>query len=309
VLALECVSPADGRQFLALGEDGGNIALWDLSSRECVGSLVGHMGPVHCLASFSGSDGAPLLASGSRDKTIILWDVVTHTQFGTLSGHTNWVIALAVFSNASTGYECLASGSYDGTIVLWDPRKYCALATLRGHEDGVYSLCVCRDSSGADILASSGVDDLVRIWDLATHQTLFTLSGHESSVSSLSFFTNADRVPMLVSSGCKALRVWDLQSRVSVAIVHGASWSWSMACVAGIDGRVLAFCTGGRGDDAAVRLYDLSTGESAIELPILFTSASLAFVDQASGLPFLAISAKDLSWHNTIELFCPRGDS
>jgi WD40 repeat protein len=298
VCALERVSLADGRQVLASGGSRGTIALWDLATRECVGTLVGHSHAVSCLASFPGSDGAALLASGSDDQTIVVWDVVTRTQLATLSGHADCVTALAVFSNASTGYECLASGSQDdtimsgdGTIVLWDPREYCALATLRGHKSPVRSLCVCRNSSGTDLLASGGDDNLIRFWDLSTHQALFTLAGHENAGWRLSFFTNEDGVPMLVSSCFDlTLRVWDLKSRVSGASVHVSTTPEALVCVAGANGRVLACCTGGFGPSAAVRLYDLSTGESAIEFPLLNAAACIAFVDQASGVPYLAAS-------------------
>jgi WD domain, G-beta repeat len=306
VRALECVSPADGRQLLAIGR-GGDIDLCVLASRECVGTLVGHASTVYSLACFSGGDGAELLASGSWDKTIIVWDVVTRTQLATLSGHKSWVMALAVYSNPSTSYECLASGSRDGTIVLWDPREYCALATLCGHDAPVYSLCVCRNSSGADILASGGSDKVIR--DLTTHETLFTLAGHGHAVSSLSVFTNADALPMLVSGcslGDETLRVWDLESRVSVASVQTTMQLRSLVCVAGADGRVLACCSGGRGDDGALQLYDLSTGESAIELPLLNAAACVAFVDQASGVPYLATSASDRNGSIIIELICAR---
>jgi WD40 repeat protein len=242
------------------------------------------------------------------NKTIILWDVVTHNQLATLSGHADWVYALAVFSNASTGYECLASGSEDGTIILWDPRKYCALATLCGHDGSVCSLCVCRNSSGADILASGGADKMIRVWELTTHETVFTLAGHEGSVSSLSCFTNADGVLMLVS-GCslddQTLRVWDLESRVSVATVQRAMPTRSLVCVAGADGRVLAVCTGGHGD-AAVRAHDLFTGESAIELSVSGAKVCVAFVDRASGVPYLAASGWDSNGSKFIELICAR---
>jgi WD domain, G-beta repeat len=293
VRALECVSLADGRQLLASGCDGGDIALWDLASRECVGTLVGHASRVSSLACFSGGDGTALLASGSWDKTIILWDAVTRTQLAKLSGHASLVNALAVFSNASTGYECLASGSQDGTIVLWDPREYCALATLRGHDGPVWSLCVCRSSSGTDVLASGGSDKVIRVWDLTTHETLFTLLAHGGVVDCLSCFTNADGVPMLVSGAAdKTLRVWDLKSRVAVATVQAAIMPMgSLVCVAGVDGRVLAASIT---HEAAVRLYDLSTGGSAIALPVSAGSDCIAFVDRASGRPFLATSGRDL---------------
>jgi hypothetical protein len=41
----------------------------------------------------------------------------------------------------------------------------------------------------------------------------------------------------------------------------------SLVCVAGADGRVLSVCTGGLDEDA-VRFYDLSTGESAVEVAV-----------------------------------------
>jgi WD40 repeat protein len=273
---------------------------------ECSATLSGHMKAVTCLASFSGSDGAPLLASGSRDEKIIVWDVVTHNQLATLSGHTDCVMALAVFSSALTGYQCLASGCYDGTIMLWDPREYRTLATLCGHEDAVWSLCVWRDSFGADRLASGSYDMLIRVWDLSTHRILFTLVGHEGPVRCLSFFSNADTVPMLASADFTdhTLRVWDLESRVAVARVHGSASTESLICIAGVDGRVLAACTSGEDVDRAVRLYDLSTGRPVVQVPLDAARACLSFVDRASGVPYLAVSGEDTSDNAVIHLIC-----
>jgi WD domain, G-beta repeat len=291
---LECVSLADGRQYLASGgRTSATVDLWDLAKRECLATLVGHEDDVYCLASLTGRDGAPLLASGSVDTTIILWDVVTHHRLATLAGHTDAVVVVAVFWNASTGYQCLASGSLDGTIMLWDPRKYFPLASLHGHNGAVCSLSVWRNTDSTAMLASGGDDDIIRVWDLTTHQTLFSLAGHTGSIRCLSCFTNADGVPMLVS-GCfhsDQLWVWDLESRVAVAAIQGASPTRSLVCVAGVDGRVLAACTTGNArDDGALRLYDLSTGVSAEKLKLLWASTCIAFVDEHSGISYLAVS-------------------
>jgi hypothetical protein len=69
---------------------------------------------------------------------------------------------------------------------------------------------------------------------------------------------------------------------------------------------VLAFCTSDDEVAGAVRAYDLFTGESAIELSVSDATVCLAFVDQASGVPYLAAAGMDSTLSGIIELICAR---
>ena len=89
-------------QTLALGNSGGTIQLWDLSSAKVRATLTGHTSPVwsvayspdgQALASGSGAtirlatpDGK-ISGSGSGGPTIKLWDVPAGKERATLQGH------------------------------------------------------------------------------------------------------------------------------------------------------------------------------------------------------------------------------
>jgi hypothetical protein len=53
-------------------------------------------------------------------------------------------------------------------------------------------------------------------------------------------------------------------------------------------------------------VHDLFTGESAIEIPLRDASACLAFIDQASGAPYLAASGVDGNSYGCVKLICAR---
>jgi WD40 repeat protein len=102
--------------LLASASDDQTIRLWDMNTRQEVGSLAGHRGSINSL-SFSG-DGQRL-ASGSSDGTIIVWDPRSKVQLGTLRGHTGPVLK-AVFGPTT---KWLASTSSDNSTILWSLEK------------------------------------------------------------------------------------------------------------------------------------------------------------------------------------------
>lgn len=73
----------DGKILTSASFDG-TITLWDVATRQKLGSLKGHTNWVQSLA-FS-RDGETL-ASGSADGSIILWDTATHQLIQRLSGN------------------------------------------------------------------------------------------------------------------------------------------------------------------------------------------------------------------------------
>ena len=79
-------SPDGALLASAGGWDDLTVELWDVATREPVGSLEGHTSRITTVA-FS-PDGA-IVASGSGDRTVILWDVEMREQIGTLEGHAS----------------------------------------------------------------------------------------------------------------------------------------------------------------------------------------------------------------------------
>src|SRR5215472_889664 len=67
----------DGRLLLAVGEENGNVRIWDPGTRELLRSLTGHNDAVYTVDWGHDRDGRPLLATGSNDGTARIWDPQT----------------------------------------------------------------------------------------------------------------------------------------------------------------------------------------------------------------------------------------
>ncbi|KAL6800148.1 hypothetical protein J3E68DRAFT_435555 [Trichoderma sp. SZMC 28012] len=61
---------SDDSKFLAFGQSGGNINIWDLEEKVMVQSYIGHVDPVSSIAF---SRDTRLLVSGSMDRTVKVW--------------------------------------------------------------------------------------------------------------------------------------------------------------------------------------------------------------------------------------------
>mmetsp|Transcript_13198 Transcript_13198/g.39721 ORF Transcript_13198/g.39721 Transcript_13198/m.39721 type:complete len:612 (-) Transcript_13198:116-1951(-) len=149
-------------------------AIADLSSHtfKCVGTFVGHQGPVWALAVHG-----DLLFSGSSDETIKVWDTRTSAAFRvkrTLQGHRGIVHALATYDHV------LYSGSHDCTINVWSIGDDFELQeTLTGHDNPVCCLAVANGT------LFSGSLKIVNIWDLDTLQLIGSVGGFNHWVRAL----------------------------------------------------------------------------------------------------------------------------
>ncbi|CAG8533752.1 10932_t:CDS:2 [Paraglomus occultum] len=139
--------------------DDTSIRIWDLETRTCVRTLVGHVQSVQCIQL------APALAFSNRSST-----PVQHTP--SAANHSNDDCPEA------DSYPVLVSGSLDNTIKVWDIQTGVCLRTQSEHTEGVWSLAVdkLRIVSGAH-------DKTAKIWDKDTGECLHTLTGHEGPVT------------------------------------------------------------------------------------------------------------------------------
>ena len=156
---------------LASGYEDGTVKLWDVGTRELIGTLEGHANEAFSVA-FS-PDGT-MLASGYGDGTVKLWDAGTREMIGTLEGHTEGVTSVAFLQDGTI----LASGSWDWTVRLWDVATRTETATLEG-----ISFAVSPD--GATLAVATGL--AVRLLDVVTRSELAVLGGHTDLVNSMVF--------------------------------------------------------------------------------------------------------------------------
>ena len=67
--------------FIASGSEDGNIALWDVPSKNILQQLEGHEGVVLGLDTLLGKD---LLVSGGLDRTVRIWQAEEEEEYQTM---------------------------------------------------------------------------------------------------------------------------------------------------------------------------------------------------------------------------------
>ena len=88
------------------------MILWDVETRNRIGTLEGHNGAVN---SVSFAAGGALLASGDRNGSVILWDVLAGEKITTF-GYPGEVLSVSF----SAGGALLGAGGRDGGVSLWE---------------------------------------------------------------------------------------------------------------------------------------------------------------------------------------------
>ena len=159
---------------------------------KCIGTFVGHQGPVWCLC-VKGDH----LFSGSSDKSIKIWDTTTnYTCVRTLEAHTGIVLALCVSGNR------LYSGSQDTNIIVWAiDNDFEIVKTIPAHDNPVCTLVAARN------MLFSGSLKVIKVWDTQTNELKQTISGLNHWVRAL--VANQD---YLFSGSYQTVKIWNLEN-------------------------------------------------------------------------------------------------
>jgi WD40 repeat protein len=175
--------------LLACGGGDGVVELWNVRTRQQVGSFAGHKDWVLALA-FS-PDGS-LLASGSRDGTTVLWDVKTGSQKAVFRGQKRRsddsafpVNGVAFSPDGST----VATAGDDMTVQLWNTGTEGNMTILSpGHQD-VNAVAYSPDGN---LLAAGASDGTVKVWDAKRQKEIATFRVLRlSSIRALRFAPNS----------------------------------------------------------------------------------------------------------------------
>jgi len=145
------VPDVGAEQFYTASADK-SLKIWDLKSRRCMETLLGHVDVVTSLDLLV--KGRPL--SGGADKSVRFWkvDKGTHLMF---TRHTYAVDTVCVLDN-----EQFASGGQDGNIMMWSGASKKPVATTSlGEGRWVSSLAAMKR---ANVLFSGSVDGTLRTW-------------------------------------------------------------------------------------------------------------------------------------------------
>lgn len=170
----------DGRQ-IAVGSSDPTIRILDAANGQTTKELNGHKEGVLSVR-FSPTDGRQLL-SGSLDNTARLWDVVKAEMIQELQGH-NWWVWAADFSPDATR---IVTAGQDGKAILWKKQgtgsgeqganreirnsspssqppapRYSQGIEFIGHEGPVFT---ARFSPDGKLIATGGYDKMVMVWN------------------------------------------------------------------------------------------------------------------------------------------------
>jgi WD40 repeat protein len=144
----------DGRKLAVAAEDR-SIVLWELTTGEMIGRLLGHTDRIPALAWHP--DGRRLVSAG-WDTTARVWDAEANLPLILLNSHAAQVHALA-FSPDGKRLACADSAP---AVHLWDMAAYQTLAVQRDHPREVRSLAFSPDGQ---CLASGGAGRVIYVWN------------------------------------------------------------------------------------------------------------------------------------------------
>eukprot|EP00656_Telonema_subtile_P053530 TRINITY_DN7783_c0_g2_i2.p1 TRINITY_DN7783_c0_g2~~TRINITY_DN7783_c0_g2_i2.p1 ORF type:complete len:555 (-),score=86.87 TRINITY_DN7783_c0_g2_i2:238-1902(-) len=162
-IPLSCVSVYES--MAAVGNEDGEVTLWDLSSRTEMHKKQCHLSSVVECVQLSGE----CYFTGSADYTAQVWDLPTSSCQQQLKGHTGSVKCLR--AQLEKDWGALATGSMDGTVKLWDTRQSGCLRTWQVDSSGVTGLVF--DDSRVFTTDNRGT---IKVWDLKAGSVITSLN-------------------------------------------------------------------------------------------------------------------------------------
>lgn len=154
-------------RYLAVGDSGNRIFLWDLRSTEEPRVFTGKKSCgffTHCnVDSVAFSPDETRLAAAMVDDTVIVWDRETKRQLYSLD--TTWSDFwggdhIAALSFSYDG-RVLATGDDDGKLTLWDGATGRRLQEIAAHESGISALAYSKDGRW---LVTASRDGTSKVW-------------------------------------------------------------------------------------------------------------------------------------------------
>ncbi len=245
---------------IGLGENNGEILVWNVEGGSISSRLTGPVGTIKCME-FS-PDGKTLATAG-ENLEIWLWDVQpeTLTEWARLKGHTDQVTALAFAADGTT----LASGTADRTVLLWkfpsstsrDATKIFSRVLSDEFSSEITSLRFFEN--GASLLCST--KETTQLWTTKTLKSTLSVPGSIAVYS-------ADFSRFACGGGLKSkteVRIYTSESGREIARLTGGHQDTISAMTFTPDGKHIL--TAGR--DYSVKCWNVDLGEQVFGLSTL----------------------------------------
>lgn len=226
---------------LATGSYDGTIKIWDMHTRDCLGTLH----PTQHIQSISFSPTGDRLVCGSWEGKIVLWDVSTHARIQEVST-TSQVLSVSFSADGSV----IATGGREA-VDIWDSNLEKRIWRCQENLGEVWS--VAFDSQGYYLAAGS---ERIYLWEVGSYRCCHILSGHTLPVSTLAFHPGGQ----LLVSGSEdgTICFWDIQKgECQKTILAHQGWVWSLVFSLDEENDLLASV----GDDQTLKVWDTLTGQ------------------------------------------------
>jgi len=237
---------------LAAGCESGDVVLWEVTGRQELRRLQGHIGPVWSVAVSPGSN---RVATGGKDKTVRLWDPATGDSLATLRGHTDEVYSVTFSPDGGT----LAVTCKDMSLTLWDLATQ-EQRTIQDRQDKPWNRDIMPVLSAAfspdgKVLATGGWDGTAQLWDVSAGSKGNTLGQRWVDEGTWSVTFSPISAIFAIAKLDKTLELWDPTTKTLNTTLSGHTGPvWCLAFSP--DERLIASGS----TDTTVRLWDVDLG-------------------------------------------------
>jgi cell division cycle 20, cofactor of APC complex len=216
--------------YLSIGQDDGDVQIWDCEAGTKLRSMPGHESRVAVLAWDK-----HILSSGSRDTTIFNHDVRERQhKVAELRGHSGEVCGLEWRHDGAQ----LASGGNDNLVNIWDARSSIPKFQKSNHRAAVKAIAWCPWQTNLLATGGGSSDKHIHFWNGTTGARLNSIDSG-SQVTSLRWSTAYKEIVSSHGFPDNHLAVWHYPSLVKQVDIP-AHESRVLHSTLSPDGQVLA---------------------------------------------------------------------
>jgi serine/threonine protein kinase len=229
-------------QYLISGDDGGTVAVWNLTMpQQPIGTYCNN-NPIYALAI---SPDCAYIASGDKNRRVQLRRRESlHNSLRELTEDAGLVHTVKF----SPDGQILASGGADRRIRLWNPNTGKIISTLNEQQESIMAI---QFMPNGKILVSAGADRSIRFWDVEHKQLLKTIQAHEQPINALAISQDGQ----LIISGSSDKTVQIRQLGTSNPHILTGHQDGVQAVAISPDGKTIASGS----TDGMVNLWDADT--------------------------------------------------
>lgn len=245
-----CLAISENNQYIASGDSGGIIGIWQMKDGKPIHRFQAHVGGVINLQWISDEN----LVSFGRDHVVKIWNWREQAEINSFYIQSDRIRNFQLFADNDQFVFCgenrkitkgnfqgthqnsigehsgrvfclllinrdnlLISGSEDRTIKIWNVSENNAdLMTLRGHNDSLLSLAF---SEKDHMIISGSKDKTIKQWNLKNGMEIRTLAGHQAQVNSLKVAEQSSAI--FSCSDDTTIKMWDIHSGLQLNSFNG----------------------------------------------------------------------------------------